>query len=81
MRQRAVRFHHKAGWYPDFQSEMLNFRGGNERNDQPDAAAWLGIGLDRMSSPMSEQELEMAMVRQAKEQSSFMLGRSATTGY
>lgn len=84
MRQRSVRFNKYADWYPDFEREMLAFRGANERNDQPDAAAWLGIGLDRMNTPSTAEEDEYEMLRFARQQAMRGHdngGRSRVTGY
>ena len=82
MRQKAVKFDQNADWYEDFRAECLRFTGGDERNDQPDALAWLGLGLKRMVVPDSEQEIEREMLREARQQSEpFQMGISPVTGY
>lgn len=57
MRQGTVKVDHDAEWFPAFQEELLRFNRG-AYNDQVDALAWIGVGLNEMQESPSEDELE-----------------------
>jgi predicted phage terminase large subunit-like protein len=84
MRSKAVKFDHRATWFPDLESEMTQFPRGRH-DDQVDAMAWLGLGLADMVTPLTDREFEFEQMRaqkQARTQATMMFsGRSQITGY
>ena len=79
IRARAVKFHRNASWFPDFEQELIQFPRG-QHDDQVDALAWIGLGLARMTTPLTlGEEAEFEFEREKRE--TVTLGRSAVTGY
>jgi predicted phage terminase large subunit-like protein len=86
MRARGIRFDTETSWFPGFRQELLEFTQQGTRgahDDRVDALAWLGQGIKRMSTPLTEAEQEEAQYEQMKREfDAFqMVGRSSTTGY
>jgi len=79
IRARAVKFHKNASWFPDFEQELIQFPRGTH-DDQVDALAWIGLGLSRMTTPLTVAENEEFEFEREKRET-VTLGRSATTGY
>jgi predicted phage terminase large subunit-like protein len=79
VRAKAVKFHKAASWFPDFEQELIQFPRG-DHDDQVDALAWIGLGLARMSTPITKQEEEVMEWEKEKRQT-LTLGRSSVTGY
>lgn len=85
MRARGCRFDKKAGWYDEFESELLRFTGDSEAllDDQFDSAAWLSRGFEGITveerDAMSEEEEEFEFMSAALRRGGD--GRSAVTGY
>ena len=83
MRSRSVKFDHRDGWFSAFEEELLQFPRGRH-DDQVDAFAWLGIGLENMVRPKTEEEEEAEILQFARKQarqSHDNGGRSRVTGY
>lgn len=59
MRAGGCYFPKDAHWYPDFETEMLQFPRG-KYVDQVDAFAWVGLALDKMVDVPTDEELEDA---------------------
>ena len=79
IRAKAVKFNKNAGWFADFEQELIQFPRGSH-DDQVDALAWIGLGLSRMTTPLTTAEEDDALwMKEKKETMSF--GRSAVTGY
>ena len=79
IRAKAVRFNVNASWFPDFEDEMKQFDRG-KHDDQVDALAYIGMGLARMTTPLTTAEEDDALwMKEKKETMSF--GRSTVTGY
>jgi len=57
MRQGTVKVDTDADWFPAFQEELLRFNRG-AYNDQVDALAWIGVGLNEMQESPTEDELD-----------------------
>jgi predicted phage terminase large subunit-like protein len=78
MRAGGVRFDTLADWYPTMQNELLRFP-RDVHDDQVDALAWIGLTLDQLIEPPTDEELldeyydEMERVEP--------MGRSLLTGY
>lgn len=80
MRAGKVRFDKETEWYADFEEELVNYP-KFPRVDQVDAFAWLGLTLEEMVEPPSQQE-EMDEEYDRMFQESFgEYGRDAVTGY
>lgn len=79
MRQGTVLFEQEAGWLPDLMSEMTRFP-RDKHDDQVDAMALIGQGLDELGDAPSPRELEdeeyNVMFRDSLPE-----GRSETCGY
>jgi len=67
MRARACRFDKRNHWYPEFESELIQFDRG-KHDDQVDAFAWLGIGLADMVTPLTNEEDDWMRDRQERRQ-------------
>jgi predicted phage terminase large subunit-like protein len=82
MRGRSVKFDKETGWYAGLQAEMLEFDRG-ECDDQVDAMALIGIGLERMSTPLAAADQDDIDVELEKREtlSVGFQGRCAVTGY
>ena len=82
MRAGAVEFDKNTDWYPDFQTELLQFPRGAYK-DQVDSFAWIAIGLDMISEASTKSELENELYEQELEESydSIYMGANAVTGY
>jgi len=79
IRAKAVKFNKNAGWFADFEQELIQFPRGSH-DDQVDALAWIGLGLSRMTTPLTTAEEDDALwMKEKKETMSF--GRSTVTGY
>ena len=79
MRAGKVRFNKEAEWYPDFEEELTKYPKAPFK-DQVDAFAWLGLMLEEMVEPQTEeQDSEDEYQRQVEDHSS--MGRCLTTGY
>lgn len=79
MRAGKVRFDKDADWYPDFEEELTKYP-KYPYKDQVDAFAWLGLMLEEMVEPqtdeeVAEEEYELAF------QEHMPQGRCVTTGY
>lgn len=82
MRAGAVEFDHDAEWFPDLQTEMLQFPRGAFK-DQVDTLAWLAIGLDKIAeAPSNAEALESEYERELEESYEFDdFGANRITGY
>lgn len=78
-RARKVRFDKEADWYADFEEEITKYP-KYEYNDQFDAFAWLGLMLDDMAEPPTDEEIEDYEYHAAM-RASGPSGRNVTTGY
>src|SRR6185369_16816969 len=79
IRAKAVKFHKNASWFPDFEQELIQFPRGTH-DDQVDALAWIGLGLSRMTTPLTvEEEDDFKWKKENRE--TLSMGRSAVTGY
>lgn len=78
-RARKVRFDKDADWYPDFEEEITKYP-KYEYNDQFDAFGWLGLLLDDMAEPPTDEELSEYEYRKASREV-LPMGRNLTTGY
>lgn len=79
MRAGKVRFNKEADWYPDFEEELTKYPKAPFK-DQVDAFAWLGLMLEEMVEPQTqEQDDEDEYQRQVEDHSS--MGRCSVTGY
>lgn len=79
MRAGKVRFNKEADWYPALEEELLKYPKAPFK-DQFDAFSWLGLMLEEMIEPETEEELEeeeyqMAFAEHVSQ------GRCLTTGY
>lgn len=82
IRAGRVRFNHKASWWPALQEELMYFPRGSYM-DQADALAWIGIMLDKMVDPKSEEDLMQEEYEEEFEESysPVELGMNPVTGY
>lgn len=81
MRAHRVRFDQREGWFPDFESECLRFP-RDIHDDEVDALAILGRGVEKFVEAPSEEELEEEEYKEAFEMSDlYEQGRSEITGY
>jgi predicted phage terminase large subunit-like protein len=82
MRARAVRFDKDTSWYAHLEEECLNFPRG-DHDDYVDALAWLGVGLARMVTPLTDDEAEEEDFEFRKREAMTFgaSGRSLWTGY
>lgn len=79
MRAGKVKFDKNAPWYADFEEELTKYP-KHPYKDQVDAFAWLGLMLEEMVEPETDQEIEEAEYRMQLEDN-FSFGRNAVTGY
>jgi len=78
MRAQAVKFDKQAEWYPDLESELLQFPRGRH-DDLVDAMAYLGYLIDYyVEAPTKEEEEEELY---GKEFGPIYKGRNTITGY
>ncbi len=81
MRAKGVRWDTTADYYKEQEEELVQFRGGDERNDRFDSCAWLVFGIEKRGvEPITEDEEEEFEFRRAKREAS-PEGRSPFTGY
>lgn len=82
MRAGMVEFDTEASWFPDFQTELLQFPRGAYM-DQVDAAAWIALGLDSIFNAPTKVEYEEELYEQEYEEAydGYELGRNYITGY
>lgn len=78
MRAGGVYFDKSADWFPVLQSEMLRFP-RDIHDDQVDALAWIGLTLDQVGAPMTDQEMEDEYYDTIEADT--RRGRSIHTGY
>ena len=79
MRAGKVRFDKEAEWYPDFHEELIRYP-KSAFLDQFDAFAWLGLMLEEMVDPQSDQDIEDDEYDEMFQTDSDD-GRDAMTGY
>ncbi len=79
IRAKAVKFHKAASWFADFEQELIQFPRGSH-DDQVDALAWIGLGLTRMTTPLTQKEEEEEVWNKERRET-LTLGRSGVTGY
>lgn len=85
MRQGGVKFNKEADWFPELEDALMKVtrsgvRGTHE--DELDAFAWLGLGIDEFYNAPTEEEFEEEEYQLALEESGLVFdGRNATTGY
>lgn len=80
MRAGKVYFDSEAEWYPDFLEELTRYP-KHPFKDQFDAFSWLGLMLDEMVEPMSDEEYEDEIFESQFETDFIDEGRDAMTGY
>jgi predicted phage terminase large subunit-like protein len=81
MRAGAVEFDMDAEWFPDLQTELLQFPRGLYK-DQVDAFAHIGLALDKMVEAPTHAELEEEMWEEEEQEALFASGgRDWITGY
>lgn len=79
MRAGRVKFDKSADWYPQFEEELLRYP-KYATKDQVDAFAWLGLMLDDMVEPDTDEQIEEYEYQEAFRESRSQ-GRSSVTGY
>lgn len=82
MRAGMVEFDTEADWYPQFQQELLQFPRGAYM-DQVDSAAWIALGLDKITIAPTKAQVEFDMweMEQEESYSDYDYGRNYITGY
>lgn len=80
LRAGTVFFDSKADWYLSFEQEHLRFP-RDKHDDQVDAAAYLGLSLDKFISAPTEQDLIDEEYQQEYRSTMRPVGRSPRTGY
>ena len=82
VRMHGVRFFKDAEWYPIFETELCQFPRG-QYDDQVDAFALIGLGLMKLITAPTEQEIEDEEYEEDKKRSEsfYTEGRSSVTGY
>ena len=81
LRAGGVRFDMDSSWYVAAEMEMLSFP-RSIHDDQVDALAWLGLGLDKMIEHPSPEETDEEEYFEARQMvGSQSSGRSPVTGY
>lgn len=82
MRARAVRFDREATWFQEFESECIQFPRGIH-DDQVDSLALIGLGLARMTTPLTEEEQDEFDWHQERKETMepISMGVNASTGY
>jgi len=78
MRSGGVRFDKNGDWYHHFEAELIRFPRG-KADDQVDAFAWLGLGVNEMIT--ANTDLEQYDEDWEEEFGHEETGRSRTTGY
>lgn len=84
MRQGGVKFDHDADWFPDLQDEMMKVtRSGvrGKHDDQLDAMAWLGLGINKFHNAPTEEELMEEEFEAMERESISFIPKSVATGY
>lgn len=79
MRAGKVRFNKNAEWYPDLEEEMTKYPRFPYK-DQVDAMAWLGLMLEEMIEPPTDEEVDEDEY-QTMVATDYDSGRCQTTGY
>lgn len=81
MRAKRVRFDKEASWYYTLEEEMTSFDRW-KYDDQVDAMAWLGIGINSVNIPLSSaEEDEEEYLFHRRHSAPQGTGRSKVTGY
>ena len=82
MRAGMCEFDTDAGWFPEFQQELLTFPRGKYM-DQVDAAAWIALGLESIYDAPTKSELEQQLYEEEYEETYdvYGIGRNSITGY
>lgn len=82
MRAGMVEFDHEAEWFPNFQHELLTFPRGKYM-DQVDAAAWIALGLDKITDVPTNAEWEQDEYERDRDETEDFhgFGVSSITGY
>jgi predicted phage terminase large subunit-like protein len=80
MKARRVRFDKSADWYDDVEQEMLQFPRG-AHDDIVDTLSQLGMALDEVITPPTEDELEEEQYYADVAEGGAQQGRSRVTGY
>lgn len=84
MRQGGVKFDQDADWFPDLQDEMMKVTRSGVRgrhDDQLDAMAWLGLGINKFFEAPTRTELEEDEWREAEMMSMSFQPKSIACGY
>ncbi len=77
----AVKFDKNKDWYPDFEEECLGFP-RMPHDDQPDALALLGLGLNKFSEALTDEEkADEEYEESLRDSDSHEQGRNQHTGY
>lgn len=81
MRLQQVKFNKKQDWFLEFEQELCRFP-RDAHDDQVDAIAILGRGIERFSEAPTQKEIEDAEYDEVlRESENYEMGRSETTGY
>lgn len=81
MRLQRVKFDHEADWFPDLEQELLRFP-RDVHDDQVDALAILGRGIEMFTEAQTKEEAEEEAYEETKRESDFYEeGRNEYTGY
>lgn len=80
MRSKRVRFDKQADWFPGFESECMRFP-RDRKDDQVDALAILGHGVQKFIEAPSEQEVAEEIYQEELMFADEDQGRSTVTGY
>jgi len=80
MRSKRVRFDKSADWFPTLESEFMRFP-RDRKDDQVDALAIIGHGINKFLDAPTEKEIEEEMYADEMAMADYDQGRSAITGY
>lgn len=78
LRAGGIKFNKAAGWYSEFEDEMVRFPRARH-DDMVDAVSWLGLVIDEMHNALTPEEIEEEEYQ--LEAGYQQTGRSGTTGY
>lgn len=78
LRAGSVRFDREAEWFLTLEEEMTRFP-KDKHDDQVDAISWMGLKLDAMVEPQTQEEVEEEDYFLYEQET--LSGRSAHTGY
>lgn len=78
MKAGGVKFDKKADWFPELEQELLQFPRG-KHDDQVDALAYLGLELNELITPQTEEEQEEEYWQQIQRDDN--QNRNRVTGY